>query len=361
MASVFVSYCRQDQSVVRRLVDDLETLGHTVWFDEELTGGQAWWSEVLERIRQSHVFVIALGTDTLASTACTREYSYAVDLGKPLMPVTIAAGVSTNLLPPAIARVQIVNYTKQDRSEVLRLARALMALPPAPPLPDPLPAAPEVPMSYLGHLSERIETASSVGYDEQTALLVDLRRSMLNPETKVDARKLLARLRKRRDLFAAVADEIDAMLVTETSAPAALAPEAQHSAGPLASSGFASTTPPPLPAPMIAELSVASPRESGRVGLVIALIVTGPVGWMVMLRRHPRALVRLLLTTIALYIVAGLLMAGGDGIDGYSDDWWEYSGSMVLGVMWLWPFGRAALRTKVFRPERAILVEAAVT
>ena len=62
---------------------------------------------------------------------------------------------STNLLPPAIARVQIVSYTRQDRGEALRLAKSMMALPPAPPLPNPLPAAPQVPMSYLGHLTER--------------------------------------------------------------------------------------------------------------------------------------------------------------------------------------------------------------
>ena len=357
MATVFISYSRQDQLVVRRLVDDLEALGHTVWFDEELSGGQAWWDVVLLRIRQSDVFVMALGTDTLASTACTREYGYAVDLGKPLLPVMIAADVSTNLLPPAIARVQIVTYTRQDRTEALRLAKALMTLPPAPALPNPLPPAPQVPMSYLGHLTERIEAASPRGYDEQTALLVDLRRSMFDPETKADARKLLGRLRRRRDLFAAVADEIDAMSTTDASAAVAPAPEATRAAPPLPPPPVPSI-PPPAPARATGEASITSPPERGQVGLMLALIVTGPLGWLVVLRRRRGHVARLALITAALFIVSVLLIAAGDGIDGYSDDWFEYSGFAGLGVMWLWPFGRATLRATAFRREQQLDVVA---
>jgi hypothetical protein len=61
--------------------------------------------------------------------------------------LTTDGGVSLNLLPPALSQIQFVDYRSKDRDAVLRLVRALTALPA--PLPDPLPAPPVVPLSYL--------------------------------------------------------------------------------------------------------------------------------------------------------------------------------------------------------------------
>ena len=156
MSRIFVSYCREDQGLVRRLVEDIEALGHTAWFDEELSGGQVWWDEVLNQIRTCDVFVLAVSPATISSTACKREYGYADAVGKPVLPVVVTEGVSTNLLPPALSRVQLVPYLRQDRGEALRLARAVGSLRPARPLPNPLPPPPDVPISYLGQLTEKV-------------------------------------------------------------------------------------------------------------------------------------------------------------------------------------------------------------
>jgi hypothetical protein len=209
MLNIFISYNRHSEATVRTLVDDIEALGHTVWFDQELRGGQTWWDQILAKIRDCDVFAFVLEPKALNSTACKREYGYAADLRKPILPVLVAEGMSMNLLPPALSQIQFVDYRKQDRTAVLRLARALTTVPPSKPLPDP---TPEVPISYLGRLAEQIDTSSPVDYEKQSALVVDLKRSLRDSEVAEDALALLERLRKRRDLFATIAEEIDEFL-----------------------------------------------------------------------------------------------------------------------------------------------------
>jgi TIR domain len=51
MAKIFISYSRQSEAMAKSLVTDFESLGHDVWFDRELSGGQAWWDQILAMIR----------------------------------------------------------------------------------------------------------------------------------------------------------------------------------------------------------------------------------------------------------------------------------------------------------------------
>lgn len=212
MSKVFISYSRHSGTVATGLAGDIEALGHTVWLDKELSGGQSWWDRILSTIRDCDVFVMLLDSQSLDSTACRREYGYAAALGKAILPVLTADGISMHLLPSALSQIQFVDYRSRDRDAVLQLARAFTSLPAVKPLPDPLPPLPEVPLSYLGGLGERVDKASTLTYEEQSALIVDLRRSTRDPETRDDGVTLLRRLRKRRDLLAAVADEIDEVL-----------------------------------------------------------------------------------------------------------------------------------------------------
>lgn len=214
MANIFISYSRYSVTIAKALAADIEELGHTVWFDQALSGGQVWWQQILTRIRDCQVFVFVMDPMALDSTACKREYGYAADLGKPIIPVRVVAGISTNLLPLALSRIQFVDYEEQSRDAALRLARALTAVTVSTPrqLPDPLPTPPEVPISYLGGLAEKVETTGTLSNEEQGTLVVELRRSLRQSETANDSRALLERLRKRRDLFASIADEIDELL-----------------------------------------------------------------------------------------------------------------------------------------------------
>ena len=77
MATIFISYSRNSEAIARDLADDIGALGNSVWFDEELTGGQAWWDRILATILDHDVFVFVLDPESLNSTACEREYKYA--------------------------------------------------------------------------------------------------------------------------------------------------------------------------------------------------------------------------------------------------------------------------------------------
>jgi hypothetical protein len=212
VAGIFVSYSRESETAVRALAQDVEALEHTVWFDNDLSGGKAWWEQILAEIRNCQVFMMVLSPDSLRSVACSSEYNYASELGKPILPILIADGVSTNLLPPKLSQIQFIDYRKQDKTGAINLARALRSLPEAKPLPDPLPTPPAVPLSYLGRITEQIDSAATLDHKEQSAVVSELRRGLRDAETSADARKLLERLRKRDDLLARTGDEIDELL-----------------------------------------------------------------------------------------------------------------------------------------------------
>ena len=215
MAQIFLSYSRDDQRPASDLAKDLKDLGHAVWLDQELTGGQAWWDQILARIRASDLFVFVLSSAALYSTACQREYGYAAELRRPILPVLVREGLSLNVLPPALSQVQFIDFRERHVEAIIALSRALQSLPVGVPLPDPLPAPPEVPLSYLATLSQQVETPAALSFDEQSRLVVELKRGLRDPATFQDSRDLLGRLRARRDLLATIAEEIDEVVVRE--------------------------------------------------------------------------------------------------------------------------------------------------
>ena len=57
---IFISYSSKNRDLVRTLAADLKALGHDVWFDVELTGGQLWWDNILDQIRGCDLLIAAL-------------------------------------------------------------------------------------------------------------------------------------------------------------------------------------------------------------------------------------------------------------------------------------------------------------
>jgi hypothetical protein len=232
MVHLFISYNNEDVAVVRTLAADLASLSHQVWFDKELTGGQAWWDLILAEIRRCDVFVFALSPASLESYPCRLEREYASALGKPILPVLAADGVSASLLPPALSKVQFVDYRRHDKSELVAVIRALDTLPPPQP-PEVPPEPPPVPISYLSELKDQIDTPATLGFEAQTVLVFKLKEAIRQQADARDGRRLLELLRKRRDLFAVVAAEIDEALADRKTAiakervtPRAVAPPA---------------------------------------------------------------------------------------------------------------------------------------
>jgi TIR domain len=203
---LFVSYARQDRPKVSSLVAGLELLHHEIWLDEQLSGGQRWWDQILSGIRRCDALLPILSPAALESHACTLERHYAKELGKSVLPILMEP-IHTDLLPPDLAVVQYVDYTTPGERAAFQIAGNLAALPPAPPLPDPMPEAPPVPISYLSELGQRV-TAPTLSLDEQLALVSRLRMALQRSNERDAAIDLLIKLQQRDDLYYAPAMEL---------------------------------------------------------------------------------------------------------------------------------------------------------
>ena len=88
-----------------------------------------------------------LTPELLESQACERELKYALDLKRPVLPIRLSAAVRPEFSSYYIHELQVVDYFDQDVQTLKSLQRAIKKLSKAPPLPDPLPAPPAIPVS----------------------------------------------------------------------------------------------------------------------------------------------------------------------------------------------------------------------
>jgi hypothetical protein len=257
---IFVSYARQDRDKIRNVVEGLRLLGNDVWFDEELSGGQAWWDTILQRIRSADVFVQTITPSSARSQACESERHYATAVGKPVLPVFLEE-LPTSILPSDLAVLQAVDYLDESpERRAFRLAGALQRLPATPPLPEQLPAPPPVPLSYLVELSDQLRTPS-LTLDEQMQIVSRLRKAVAEPEDHAAALELLRQLKARSDLYYAVVADVDRLRteIEEARAGPAPAPAPAPAPPPQAEPEPAASAPPSPPPETPAPVEAAPP------------------------------------------------------------------------------------------------------
>jgi hypothetical protein len=208
----FISYSRKDQVKVIPLIEDLKELGNTVWFDQNTSGGQAWWDKVLSEIRACNLFVYCVSPNAVRSKACEAELQYATDLGKRILPVRVE-GVSNNVLPRNISSLQYVDYMLGDKSAYQSLTRALHTLQPqSTTTPDRVVPPPPIPISYMDDLARQIDSRADIPFANQSQLVTRLRYNYQDPDTRQDAEELLSRLRRRPDTATTITQQIDEIL-----------------------------------------------------------------------------------------------------------------------------------------------------
>ena len=212
MKRVFVSYSRNNLDVVNQLVQDMQAVGVQAWHDQTLTGGQRWWDNILSNIRECDVFVFALSPESWESEACRSELAYVGHFGKPVLPVLVGDGINLNLLPPPINEIQVTDYRRRDKEAAVALIKSISTAPGAPPLPDPLPPPPKVPVSYLSTLKERIDAPGPLSAQDQIALIFELEAAVHDGRSAVEMRDLLLSFKRRDDLLAKVGSRIDELL-----------------------------------------------------------------------------------------------------------------------------------------------------
>ncbi len=136
------------------MLGDLEALGHDVWLDEQLSGGQLWWDEILGHIRTCDAFLFLVSPASVASEACLAELGYAQDLGRTVIPIELES-MNPALLPSALGQHQLVSYSEGSRAELMALSRALGRLADGPAIARPAAGAAAVAGRVLQHAPGR--------------------------------------------------------------------------------------------------------------------------------------------------------------------------------------------------------------
>jgi len=219
---LFLSYSREDRQMAADVVSDLEQFGHQVWIDEKLSGGQEWWRQILGQIRSSEAFILILSRASIASQACELETTYARELRKKIILARLD-GVEVTEAPASlaaiIATIHWIEYRSNDKGSAIRLLKAVSDLPPSE-LPDPLPAEPPVPGSYLTDLLDKIDSPRELTKGDQLELVFELRKRVAGKRDRKDIERLLVRFAERDDLLARIAAQIDELLGEVRGRPA---------------------------------------------------------------------------------------------------------------------------------------------
>ncbi|MCL6257467.1 toll/interleukin-1 receptor domain-containing protein [Aquiflexum sp. TKW24L] len=212
MKKVFLSYSRQNIEVLKPLIEDLQSTGINIWYDQTLTGGQKWWDNILWNIRECDVFIFCLSTESWNSQACRSELSYVAKLGRTILPILISDGININLMSAPLNQIQIIDIRHKEKEATLVILKSILSAPEKSPLPDTLPDPPPIPISYLSTLKEKIDSNEPMSYDHQVKLLFELEEEIRNGRSPAEVKELLESMKRRDDLLAKISMKIDEFL-----------------------------------------------------------------------------------------------------------------------------------------------------
>jgi len=212
--TVFLSYSSRDKAGIQPVLSVLGLAREQVWWDQSLGTGSAWWTGVVEQIRQCDVFILAVSQNSLNSRSCRAELQYAQQVGKPVLPVQIGHVEAIRATP--FAATQVLDYRKPRVDTGIQLIEDLRRLrASSPPLPDPLPPDPPMPYAYLMRLTTDV-SGPILMPTEQVQMLAELK-TRLNEDgedasARGDIARLLFQLRDRADTTPDTRAEIDSIV-----------------------------------------------------------------------------------------------------------------------------------------------------
>ncbi|UFS69449.1 TIR domain-containing protein [Geomonas sp. RF6] len=143
---VFLSYARADgRDFAKDLHERLEKLGHVVWRDTvDMAGGQDWWVQIEDRIRQADTAVLVVTPAAMKSPVVHREWLHARRIGTPCFPVTADAEVFKSA-PRWLGQVDVFVLAPGHpdlATTWLRFADQIQSPPPIRPVPFMVPGLP---------------------------------------------------------------------------------------------------------------------------------------------------------------------------------------------------------------------------
>jgi len=114
MKHIFLSYSRKDLGFVEKLAKDLQQVGYDVWYDlTDLSGGDRWAKEIQAAIDRCDAFVTVISPNSIASDWVEKEFLYASNAKKNIVPVLyVTSKLPLWLLNMHYINIQGRNYEK---------------------------------------------------------------------------------------------------------------------------------------------------------------------------------------------------------------------------------------------------------
>lgn len=86
---VFVCYAHREREMVVDLVDWLRSQGFAVWFDENIEAGNRWSEDLARAVDGCAAFLFFMSPRSIASRYCLDEIHFALECGRPIVPVEV--------------------------------------------------------------------------------------------------------------------------------------------------------------------------------------------------------------------------------------------------------------------------------
>lgn len=134
--TVFIAYSGSDSDFARRIIDDLNRMGHTCWIDTSaIKGGDEWIQSIAEGINNSYAFIPIVTIDSMNSRWVRDEILWAQQKNKTIIPVIIEDATKESGFFPLIS-YQGVDFLGQDYASALRNLLTYLPMPPTSELDD---------------------------------------------------------------------------------------------------------------------------------------------------------------------------------------------------------------------------------
>ena len=115
---VFISYSRENQQEVIKLVEYLRAQGVAVWMDEsDIHGATMWTKEIVEAIRASSVFILAISRHSTGSKNVVKELALASEREKIILPIYLEQCDIPETMEYQLAGIQNIALYTLDKAK----------------------------------------------------------------------------------------------------------------------------------------------------------------------------------------------------------------------------------------------------
>ena len=117
-SDVFISYSREDQQQVVKMVEYLRGQGISVWMDEtDIHGATIWTKEIVEAIRASSLFILAISGHSIGSKNVVKELALASEREKIILPIYLEQCDIPETMEYQLAGIQNIALYTLDKAK----------------------------------------------------------------------------------------------------------------------------------------------------------------------------------------------------------------------------------------------------